>query len=280
MPRKTLYLKILLVLAVLVAALVLLAVRCGTRTEPEQPADLSAGVSYLASLEQQDPAAVDQILKDQRLQEIARLREERLNQLESGTLSVWTLFEDYVLLGDSRAVGFYFYDYLPETRVLAEGGSTIRELQAHIPDLVALDPANIYLCYGLNDVSIGYWDTPEEYTTEFRQVLEELHTALPQATVYISSILPARDPAFETAPVWREIPSFSAAVGTMCQDIDYCYFVDCDSLAEAYADLWDSDGIHVGRDFYPHWAAALITETYTSGLTAELTGSTETQEEP
>ena len=282
MPRKTQYLKFLLILVVLVLLLILLAVRCGSGTggESQPQADLSAGVAYLSALEQQSPGDVDLILKEQRLQEIQLLREERLNQLESGDLSVWTLFEDYVLLGDSRAVGYSFYEFLPESRVLAEGGATIRDLQAHIPDLVPLNPANIYLCYGLNDVSIGYWDTPEEYTTEFKQILAELHASLPQATVYISSILPARDPAFDTAPVWREIPSFSAAVGQMCQELEYCCFVDCDSIAASYADLWDTDGIHVQRDCYPHWAAALITETYTIGLPSALVAADPgTQEE-
>ncbi len=272
MQRKTQYLKLLLIPALLVLLLILLAVRCGrgTGNESQPQSDASAGVAYLSSLEQKSAGDVDQILKEQRLQEVQLLREERLNQLESGDLSVWTLFEDYVLLGDSRAVGYSFYEFLPESRVLAEGGATIRDLQAHIPDLVSLNPANIYLCYGLNDVSIGYWETPEEYTAEFQQILAQLHASLPQATVYISSILPARDPAFDTEPLWREIPSFSAAVGQMCQALDYCCFVDCDSIAASYADLWDIDGIHVQRDFYPHWAASLITETYTNGLTSVL----------
>ena len=267
--RKSQYIKFALVLAVLLVVLILLAVRCG-RTAPEQApvSPIAAGVSYLQSLEQQDPNTVDQLLKEQRLQEIERLREERLEQLESGELSVWSLFEDYVLLGDSRAVGYYYYEFLPESRVFAEGGATILHLQEHIPDIQALNPASIFLCYGLNDVSIGIWSTPEDYIADFADILAELHTALPEAQVYISSILPAQDPAFDTAPVWRDIPQYSAAVAQMCQGLDYCHFVDCDSLAAAYSDLWDVDGIHVQRTFYPHWAAALITEEYTNGLTA------------
>lgn len=267
--RKSQYIKFALVPAVLLVALILLAVRCG-RPEPERESisPTAAGVSYLQSLERQNPNEVDQILQEQRIQEIERLREERLEQLESGELSVWSLFEDYVLLGDSRAVGFYFYEYLPESRVLADGGATILHLQEHIPDLREMNPASIFLCYGLNDVSIGIWNTPEEYITDFAGILAELHAALPEAQVYISSILPAQDPAFDTDSSWRDIPQYSAAVGLMCGELDYCHFVDCDSLAAAYSDLWDVDGIHVQRDFYPHWAAALITEEYTRGLSA------------
>ena len=278
--RKAQYIKFALVLVVLVLVLILLAVRCGASKTPDEETggSVSAGTAYLTSLEQRDPGEVDQILKEQRVQEIEQLREERLQQLESGELSVWSLFEDYVLLGDSRAVGFYFYEFLPENRVLAEAGATILHLQEQIPTLQEINPSSIFLCYGLNDVSIGIWTTPEEYTAQFSEILAELHTALPDAQVYISSILPARDPAFDTASVWREIPTYSAAVGEMCESIDYCHFVDCDSLAEAYADLWDIDGIHVQRDFYPHWAAALITEEYTSGLTEDLQDTASSEE--
>lgn len=254
---------------VLVAA-VILALRLGG-DKPGEQRDTSAGVSYIQELEAKSPETVEQILKQQREEKLSAMRDQRLRELESGEISVWTLFEDYVILGDSRAVGFYYFGFLPENRVLAEGGATIRDLKEHIPQVVELNPANIFLCYGLNDVSIGYWETPEEYTAEFRQTLLELQSQLPEATIYISSILPARDPAFETASIWREIPTFSAAVRDMCETLDRCYYVDNDAIAEQYADLWDPvDGVHVGKDFYDHWAANLIAEVYNAGLRSEM----------
>lgn len=39
-------------------------------------------------------------------------------KLYSGEISVWSLFEDYAMLGDSRTSGFTYYGYLsPEARV-------------------------------------------------------------------------------------------------------------------------------------------------------------------
>jgi hypothetical protein len=264
MPRKR-YLPLIIGVLLLFFLILFLSLWLGGRdTEDPNNADLETGLSYLQQLETQDPQAVDDVIKYQKEQKRIAQREARLQQLESGEISVWTLFEDYVLLGDSRAVGFYYYGFLPESRVLAEGGATIRDLKEHIPDIVSLDPTNVFLCYGLNDVSIGYWDTPEAYTAEFAETIQEIQQQLPGVKIFISSILPARAPAFQTSTAWYNIPEYSSAVADMCQTIDSCYYVNNDELAEAYADLWDSDGIHVKKEFYSHWAANLITEVYDS----------------
>ncbi len=263
------YLPALMIIGVVFFLLIIIAVRLGKGVSSETSEDaaaISQGVAYLQSLEAQDPDAVDNVLKQQRLQHIQELRDERLRQLESGEISVWSLFDDYVLLGDSRAVGFSFYGFLPEDRVIAESGATILHLEEHIPDIVALNPSNIFLCYGLNDVSIGIWSTPEDYVTQFTDIIGQIQSQLPDANIFISSILPARDPAFQKSSAWYNIPEYSQAVSGMCDTLSHCYYVDNDSIAEEYASLWEVDGIHVQKDFYSHWAANLITEVYSVSL--------------
>ena len=74
----------------------------------------------------------EQIKQLRRAQWEAQLLAERdtwLEQLESGQINVWSLFDDAVILGDSRVVGYEFYDFLPDERVLAEGGATIRNVE-------------------------------------------------------------------------------------------------------------------------------------------------------
>ena len=265
MQRKKL-LSIICILAAAVLILVLLARHLGGETTAETGAPLktAAGMLYLDSLESRDPAEVDTLLQEFRAQKIQEMRDEWLRQVESGEINVWSLFDNYVILGDSRAVGFYYYDFLPEERVLAEGGSTIRKLREHIPDIQKLNPSNVFLCYGLNDVSIGYWNTPEEYVAEYAEVIHDLQQVVPGLKIYISSTLPARDPAFDLAPVWAEIPNFNVAVKAMCDTLDNRWYVDNDQLAEEQADLWNDDGIHVASSFYPLWAANLIAEVYNS----------------
>lgn len=252
-----------LIILLILILLIVLATRLGSSAglPKEEASEFSAGVSYLQALESKDPAQVEAIIKEFRQQELLMMREERLAQLESGEISVWSLFDDYLLLGDSRAVGFEHYDYLDSSRVLAEAGATILALQEHIPEIVEANPSYLFLCYGLNDVSIGIWPTPEDYVAEFTAIIQEIQAKLPDVKIFISSILPARDPAFARASAWYNIPEYSAAVAEMCNDVD-CYYVDNTEICEQYASMWEIDGIHVQYTFYPYWATNMIMAVY------------------
>ena len=191
-------------------------------------------------------------------------REERMEQMLSGEIDVWSLFTDFVLMGDSRAVGFSYYDYMSENRVIAGGGWIIRDIITNLPAVQAINPTSIFLCFGLNDTSIGYWDTGEEYAAEYLDVLNTLQSTFPNANIYVNSILPARDPAFELSSKWYEIPDYSAAVERMCEANGYA-FVNNDAIAEEYAYMYDPDGIHLQREFYPYWAANMMLTVYGEG---------------
>ena len=262
-----------IILLILVGLILIIALASMLGSANQEPSgissfDTAAGVAYLTGLESKDPTEVEEQLKLIRQQELQAQKEELINQLTSGEVSVWSMFEDYVLLGDSRAVGFDYFGFLPDDRVLAESGATIKALEEHIPDLVALNPSNLFLCYGLNDVSIGIWPTPEEYVADFERIIGLIREELPEVNIYISSILPARDPAFETSTLWYNIPDYSAAVQTMCEQID-CHFIDNTEICEKYADMWEVDGIHVRSTFYPYWAANMIIEYLNMGFDEE-----------
>lgn len=241
-------------LAVLAIALIYVARTCffGGSRAAVSAQTLEEGQAYIAQMEARDVAEVKSQISSYR-------KAERRKLLEEGKLSVWDMFEDYVVLGDSRAVGFYYHGFLEEERTLAFGGATIRDVPDYLDTIKSLNPSYIFLCYGLNDVSIGYWNTPQEYTEEFVQVMDKLAQAAPKAQIYISSILIARDPAFETSEKWRQIPEFNEALKAMAEEHHYNY-VDNTDLCEQYADLWDEDGIHVKKEFYPYWGANLIAE--------------------
>ena len=243
----------LVVLGVLVIALINLLFGNGEVPHSET----RDGVAYLESLEAKDPAAIDETLAAIRKKKLEVERDIILQKLTNDENDVWSMFQDYVILGDSRAVGFYYYDFLEKNRVLAEGGDTIRKIETHMDEVKALNPSYIFLCYGLNDVSIGYWSNPEDYTAEFMQICATLKEEVPGARIIVSSILPARDPAFDISSRWREIPTYSDMLQAACEENDIL-FVDNSQTAEDHADLWDIDGIHVRREFYSYWARNLI----------------------
>ena len=232
----------------------------GNRNKDKVDPQIEVGIAYLEALEQKDPADVQAVRKQIHQAHLDAQRDALLQQLESGTLDPFSLFKDYVIMGDSRAVGFWYRDFLDKSRVLADGGHTIRNIPDQMDALVALNPSVIYLCYGLNDTSIGYWKTADSYVAEYIQCVKNIQAALPDATIVVSSILPARDPAFQRSEKWRNIPQWSAALEAACKE-NGILFANCDSLAVDYPNLWDPDGIHFREAFYPHWASMLVVTT-------------------
>ena len=181
------------ILTLLCAVLLTVWVLGSMPAAPKEGAAVAAGTAYLDSAAAKDASAIAETLREREKQRRAELlakqkQEERdalVAKITSGELDIWSMFDSYVILGDSRAVGFYYFDFLEKSRVLADGGNTIRDVAAHMDDIRALQPDYVYLCYGLNDISIGYWDTKEEYVAELLQVVADLKEALPGVTVVV-----------------------------------------------------------------------------------------------
>lgn len=238
----------------------------GGKEKAAEPSDAVAeGMAYLAALEDKDPAEVTRVRQEHYQAKINAQRNQIIAQLTNGDMDPFSMFKDYVLLGDSRAVGYWYRNFLDKSRVLADGGHTIRNLAGYIDTIVAMNPSQIFLCYGLNDSSIGYWNSAQEYVTEYMQTVNEIRQKLPNATIVVSSILPAKDPAFQKSAKWYNIPDWSAALEQACKD-NGILFANCDQLAVDHPNLWDPDGIHFRKEFYPYWASNLIAAILMEGV--------------
>jgi lysophospholipase L1-like esterase len=268
MSKKRTNIPLMPIAIVLVAILVFAvigAVSSAFEKKEEVEDVTAAGIAYLEAREKKDPGSVMQARQDIYQAKINAQRTQLINQLTNGTMDPFSLFKDYVLMGDSRAVGFWYRDFLEKSRVLADGGHTIRNLKEQIDTLVEKNPSLIFLCYGLNDTSIGYWGSAQEYVTEYMQTVKEIRDKLPNATIVVSSILPAKDPAFEKSAKWRNIPEWSAALEKACKD-NGILFANCDQLAVDHPNLWDPDGIHFRKEFYPYWASCLAATLLMEGV--------------
>lgn len=260
----------LIPLAVGLAAVILLVAVIGVLASRPKPDDSTrAGIAYLESLEKKSPDAVIQARRAILQAKLDAQRDEMIRKVSEGEVDPFTLFQDFVIMGDSRAVGFWYFGFVDKSRTLTGAGHTIRDIPGQMDALAAINPGTVYLCYGLNDTSIGYWKTAEDYTAEFMQVVADMRQRLPDTTIVVSSILPARDPAFQRSKKWYNIPDWSDALGEACRE-NGVIFVDNDGIAETYASLWDPDGIHLREAFYPYWAANLIIGTLQGGGTDDV----------
>ena len=106
-------------LAVVALVIFVLVAFGGRSDDKEAQQEISAGIAYLESLERKDPAAVQAVRKEIRAQQIAEQRDELLSKLETGEIDPFSMFKDYVIMGDSRAVGYWYRDYLDNFRINA-----------------------------------------------------------------------------------------------------------------------------------------------------------------
>lgn len=222
--------------------------RKGTRGRNEEK--VTQGIAYLESLEQQDVQAINEVVRAIRTRE-------NLNLADTDEGAVWGSFEDTAILGDSRAVGFSFYELLPEDQVMAESGAVITDVSKNIDQLKRLNPELVFLCYGINDVKSGLWPEPADYAAECAVQMQAVIDALPESGVYLNSILPAGGNAVWDASYAR-IEEYNAALKAMAAQKGYGY-IDNTVLAEEHQSLYQEDGLHLQTEFYKYWAANMLT---------------------
>ena len=74
---------------------------------------------------------------------------------------------------------------------MAEAGLTIADIPKYQDQMKTLNPSYLFLCTGINDVSIGLWPTKEEYVEAYEETMQTLMKELPDTHIYINSIFPA-----------------------------------------------------------------------------------------
>lgn len=240
--------------------------------EPEPAYDhaateLEMGMAYLRSLDERTPVEMEVMIdearkayaEEQKRAAYAAQREEYRQTLEGN--QVWSAFDDFVFLGDSRVVGFDVFGFLPSERVLAEAGDTINAITDRMDTIKSLSPKYIFISYGINDIGIGFWPTAEDYREGLEEKLDALEKEVPDAEIYVNSILPAREDVLAAYPVWAGIPEYSEAVREVCAERGIC-FIDNDGIIADHGDLYATDGVHMQPDFYHYWAENQLLAVY------------------
>ena len=192
---------------------------------------------------------------------LSTVMEETNSAAEIMTLSgkeLWSRFDNAVLTGDSRVVGFSLYTGIPAGRVKARNGATIAELSGFVPEIAALKPQRVFVAYGINDIksSVG-GKTASQYAGYAEEKIAELDEALDGAEIFVNSILPVSPSLAERDPVYRKVDEYNAELRKMCAKRGW-HYIDNDSLAAKYGDLYVSDGIHLEAGFYEHWGRNML----------------------
>ena len=261
LPGAALALVLIIVLSVILAS--------GGGRAKTSAETMAGAVEILRQMEAGDPDAVVRTIRQQQKARLAAERDELKAKLLSGEIDIWSQFQDYVMVGDSRAVGFWYYKYVPHERSLAETSATIRTMEEQIPEIVALHPGKLYISYGVNDINIGFWPTADDYVEEFVRIVDEIRAELPDVEIYVNSILEVQDWALYKGDMWKYIPDWNTVLEQMCKDHGYT-FIDNSQITAEHQSEYESDGVHFKSTFYPYWGTNMVLATLYSDAEEEL----------
>lgn len=174
--------------------------------------------------------------------------------------SIWNLFDDAVLIGDSRVYGFMSYGFVPANQVLAAGGYTIQNIPEYLGNVALLQPEVIYLSFGINDMglNIGQEEGENGYAKVYTRQIQSLLEQAPQALIVVNSVIDATPTAVANSPRWNKVADFNRQIKQMCQANGWIY-VDNDDLAQGgTAPIYNADGVHLVSTFYEPWAKNML----------------------
>lgn len=276
--KKSNFIAAAVVLVFLITAVVLILTHQAQNRRSE--AAVKEGREYLAQLDSVQPSSVEAVIKQHQLDKIALQRQAVLNQIsgmvsqaaasvqedssassDTDSLSLWSYFKDYALLGDSRASGFSYYGYLSEDRCFADLGLTIENIPDYADQLAALNPSYVMFSFGANGVKNMIGGDAAGYAEEYHQKLAQLQNTLPNARFFVVSILPTLPSTYTDTPNFQNIDAYNTALKAMCDANGYV-FIDCTDIANQHQDLYEGDGIHVAAAFYPYWGADMLLGIY------------------
>lgn len=205
-------------------------------------------LDYIKSLEQKDVNEEKEALK--------RLRKKELKAaVKNGELTVFSLFEDFVIYGDSRVYGFGSFGYFNDALVFANASHTIDNIADWDENLKTINPSTVIIAYGINDLGLKLDEKYHGYKEHFKEMVNEHILAhCPNAKIYINSIITANPTAMANSPNWYEIGNYNKQIEELCKETGWI-FVDNSTICDGTdPDVYSGDGVHFSRPFYYIWA--------------------------
>lgn len=204
--------------------------------------DTKKGVSRIKELEKTDTAEIES-----QINAIETKEKQAGEEWKNRSLS--EKFANAVIMGDSITSGFNVYEVLDTSKVVAEKGVHLNQLDGLIQTVVNLNPQVLFLALGLNDVSSTAGDTAA-FAAAYQIVIDTLQTRLPNTKLYVNGILPVKESVVERNPVYAKIPDYNTALRNLCESEGLTFIDNTKILKDEY---YEQDGEHMKKIYYPVW---------------------------
>lgn len=165
---------------------------------------------------------------------------------------------DVVFLGDSITCGSDFREYFPQKRIVNLGypGDTLAGMIDRVPGVTAVTPEKVFVMGGINGLTDFNVD---KCISEYEALLNAIEDALPEAQIYIQSVLPISFGKELSVCHNSTIKDFNNRLATIAKDREIIFidlFVLYEKDGEMNSEL-TKDGIHLWPEAYELWADAI-----------------------
>lgn len=172
---------------------------------------------------------------------------------------------DVVFFGDSITWSSDFRNSFPECRIVNLGyyGDTLAGMLDRVAGAAAVNPEKVFLLGGINGLTDQNADV--SFQTYIRLV-EEMKAAMPEAEIYIQSVLPISAQREAYGCHNTTIRQFNQNLEALAQSMGMTY-VDLYTLYEKDGHMdpqYSSDGLHLKPEAYELWADAI--KEYMDGI--------------
>lgn len=209
-----------------------------------------AGIHKLDELAARDVAVVESTIQNSRVAS-GQQPEAAETSAETEPLGdMKTRFASSVVMGDSITKALEDYEFLDSTSVVAKNGINLPHVQPELEQAVALNPKNIFMSYGMNDLEY-LWGNPQKFVELYENAVRTLQQSLPDTKIYINGILPIQQKAIDKKPLYGNVDAYNQALMEMCTRLGI-HFIDNSELMQQ-EDIYQEDGIHPKPHYYPKW---------------------------
>ena len=178
-------------------------------------------------------------------------QEDRFNQTQKEENNS-KYFQNTIFMGDSITEGLSELGVIEEYNVLVNKGDTVIKAINSIDTLTNLNPKNVVLLYGMNDVI--EFDNSMKFKEKYIELVNEIKKVLPNTKIYLISPLSVMDKAVNINKrlTNSNLDEFREKAQEVVIETGINY-VDIETKINKKDYLHEKDGIHFKYEFYLIW---------------------------
>ncbi len=159
------------------------------------------------------------------------------------------IFANSVVIGDSIAYGILTTDLMLPTSVVAEIGVNLVDLLDYLPQVQSLNPHNIFLYCGFNDIGMCMGDT-DKYYSDFVTFVTQLQAVCPGVPIYVNHLVPVQNIDTLENSLYLEVDLYNSIIDQIASEYGLGIVENADLIREEY---YYKDGYHMTYPYYPKW---------------------------